>query len=107
MTKRMSPPGGVSVPPPEGSARRVARGRKAKPPPTKKYKKGGRPFVVKYRCDADEWKMARYMAAAHGFPDLSSYLRGLVELDFEIAMRAKPVKGEPLPNKVGGAPQEG
>jgi hypothetical protein len=67
--------------------RAVARTRKSNPPPKREYV--GRPYFIKYRVTADEWKEARFMAAARGWPNLSSYLRALVAEDVALLYEAE------------------
>lgn len=57
----------------------VKKSRKVVPPP--KREMIGRQHEIKYRVTAQEWREARYMAAARGWPTLSAYLRALVAED--------------------------
>jgi hypothetical protein len=63
----------------ERSQRAKARAKKVLPAPKREYV--GRPFTIRYRVTPEEWKEARYMAAARGYGSLSAYLRALVEND--------------------------
>lgn len=59
---------------------RVARGRKAVPPVKRKINKGRENFL-RVRVSNTEWNQARYMAAARGYPNLSEYVRAILDED--------------------------
>ena len=67
--------------------RAIKRTKKSSPPPKREYI--GRPYFVKYRVNGEEWRLARYMAAARGWPNLSSYMRALVGEDAALLYEAE------------------
>lgn len=74
-TKRLEDAGVV-----DRSKEAVKRARREVPPPKRKMGQS-RSHFVRYRVSAEEWREARYMAAARGFTTLSEYMRSLVRED--------------------------
>lgn len=64
----------------QDAKRRVSKTRKEVPPPKRKMNTGRNHFL-RVRVTAEEWNQARYMAAARGYPNLSEYVRAMLNDD--------------------------